>query len=436
MLKVSMAKAIINPEFPCKMEGYHEKRFSLFQKDEHGEVLDPMRTAYGARDNLLLDTIYIEAENGKGLVIHIPDIIMIEQSFGDRAKAALSKHFGMDENQFIISCSHTHASPLVSTGMNEDLEPNQEYLELLIEKMIENTAYCLSHKKEAEVTWDSHKIEGFYCSRQGLDVEYFDKIESLFFTNEEGFGVAKLLNMACHPTVLDNKNLLVSNDFFGVIRRYLQEIDGVPVAIANGEGGDTSTRLTKRAGDWEETVRIGEGIAKQIVKENKPQKLEFLDVKITEVPFTIDYVPSENEYLLHKKVELEEKLQNLDPASQEAILISACFLVDVNEKLGLDRIQYDLSSFIYDFGSFRLVTFPGEIDTQLAKKLRNADDKPTFVMAYTNGFYYYAVNKAEYGSNHESFNSRFPYGGADEFIEKIIASFSKHIVEPETSLLK
>lgn len=126
-----------------------------------------MRTAYGARDNLLLDTVYIEAEDGKGIVIHIPDIIMIEQSFGDRAKDALSTHFGMDSSQFIISCSHTHASPLVSTGMYENLEPSQEYLQFLIDKMIENTTYCLSHKKEAEVTHDQHTIDGYFCNRQG-----------------------------------------------------------------------------------------------------------------------------------------------------------------------------------------------------------------------------------------------------------------------------
>lgn len=429
MLKVSTARAIINPVFPCKMEGYHEKRFSLFQKNEDGIAEDPMRTAYGVLDDLVLDTLYIEAGDGRGVVIHIPDIIMIEQSFGDRVKDALSARFGMDREQFVIGCSHTHASPLVSTGMYENLEPDQEYLQLLTDKMIENTAYCLAHKQQAEALLDSHKVEGYYCSRKSREAEYFDRIETLLFRSPEGRGIAKLLNMACHPTVLDNKNLCVSADFFGVIRRYLQARDGVPVAIANGEGGDTSTRLTKRAGDWEENVRIGEGVAKQIVEPNAPRALAFSEVAITEVPYVVDYVPAEDSYLASKKKELEARLAALDPSSQEALLISACFLVDVEEKLAQDRIHYEMSSFIYDFGSFRIVTFPGEIDTRLAKQLRTADEKPTFVMAYTNGFYYYAVNKDEYGTNHESYNSRFPYGGAEAFIGKILANYQSNPVQ-------
>lgn len=423
MLKVSSARAIINPSFPCKMEGYHEKRFSLFQKNENGIAEDPIRTAYGGRDDLVLDTLYLEADDGKGIVIHIPDIIMIEQSYGDRVKETLAARFGMDEEQFIISCSHTHASPLVSTGLYGDREPDQEYLQLVIDKMIMNTEYCLAHKKEASATLDRHQIDGYYCNRAGLDVEYNDKIDTLLFSDAEGHGLVKLLNMACHPTVLDNKNLCVSADFFGVIRRYLQSLDGVPAAIANGEGGDTSTRLTKQAGDWNETVRIGEGVAGQIVEPNAPQALTLSSVSITEVPYTVDYVPAEDDYLQVKKTELEERLKTLDPESKEALLISACFLVDVEEKLAQTRIYYEMSSFIYDFGALRLVTFPGEIDTRLAKQLRTADDKPTFVIAYTNGFHYYAVNKDEYGHNHESYNSRFPYGGAEQFIDKIVAEY-------------
>ncbi len=422
-MKASTARMIINPTYPVKMEGYHEKRFTLFQKDANGNDIDPMRTAYGARDDLVLDTVYLETSEGNGLVVHIPDIVMIEQWLGDKIKKALADKFDMDESQFLISCSHTHASPLVSYGMHGDLHPDEAYHDYLIEKMIENTAYCLETKKDVSLTLDNHKTEGYYCSRKGEGYEYFDRIWELLCKDEDGFGVVKMLNLGCHPTVLDNKNMLVSNDFFGVMRRYLQSVDGVPVVISNGEAGDISTRMTKKAGDWAETIRIGEGVGGQVENPTAPVAIEFTDMKVTEVPYTVDYVPAEDDYLTSKKAELEAKLESLDPESHEALLIKACFLVDVNEKLEEERIHYDMSSFIYDFGSLRIVSFPGEIDTQLAKQLRTADDKPTFVIAYSNGFYFYAVNKEEYGINHESFNSRFPYGGADEFVDKIVAAY-------------
>ena len=74
-----------------------------------------------------------------------------------------------------------------------------------------------------------------------------------------------------------------------------------------------------------------------------------------------------------------------------------------------------------DFGSFRIVTVPCEIDTVLGKRIREYDGKPTLLCAYANGFHYYAVNKQEYGIVFESFNTYFPYGAADEMVDLILA---------------
>lgn len=423
MLKVSFTRSIINPVFPCKMEGYHEKRFCLFQKNEDGLPVDPMRTAYAGRDDLVMDTILIKAGEGKEVIIHVADVVSVEKSFSEEAKRRLAAKYQMKEEQFVITASHTHSSPLVSHGIAGDLHPSEEYHQLMITKMEENTAYCLNHLKDAVVSFDSHEIEGFLANRHGLDQEYFNKILTLNFKDLEGNGIIRMLNIGSHPTVLDNKNKCVSADFFGVIRRYLQGYDGEPTMIVNGEAGDISTRLTKKAGDWPETIRIGEGIAKQIQDPNVPQNLDFDEVVIKEVPFVIDYNPKAEPYLINKKKELEEELKELDPESKEAIMISQCFILDVNEKMEKDRIYFELSSFIYDFGSFRMVTFPSEIDTQLAKKLRYADEKPTYVIAYSNDFHYYAVNKDEYGKCHESYVTDYPFGKADEFVDKIIANY-------------
>ena len=45
------------------------------------------------------------------------------------------------------------------------------------------------------------------------------------------------------------------------------------------------------------------------------------------------------------------------------------------------------------------------------------------MIAYSNDFHYYAVNKNEYGKCHESYVTDYPFGKADEFVNTIIANY-------------
>jgi hypothetical protein len=72
---------------------------------------------------------------------------------------------------------------------------------------------------------------------------------------EGGEGSLLLARISCHPTVLDERNLLYSRDLPGQLR------DGVAsrgdCLVINGPCADLSTRFTRRASDPEELARLG-----------------------------------------------------------------------------------------------------------------------------------------------------------------------------------
>lgn len=75
--------------------------------------------------------------------------------------------------------------------------------------------------------------------------------------------VARLVNLACHPTVLGPDNLLVSRDWPGFMTDICEEqmrALGVELAFTvflNGAAADVSTRYTRRAQSFDEARRLG-----------------------------------------------------------------------------------------------------------------------------------------------------------------------------------
>lgn len=422
-MKASYVKETINPSFPCKMEGYNEARFCFNQTAEQKAASkEGLRTAFGQRDDLFLDVLCIQAN--QLIVFYQLDICIIESEFAFYCKQQIMNAFPeLTADQISMACSHTHNSPVVSHGMDGSLHPDKAYWKLISEKMISGLRQCLLNLKDVRISYDQHQINGYYNNRNRPDEEYYDKCDELRFDAIDGQPILRLLNLACHPTILGAQNMLVTADFFGVMRRYLQAMDGYPVMVCNGEAGDSSPRLLKKGVDWNECLRYGEGIGAQLVYPNKLKELQVEHVDIQRIDYTIDYEPKKNSFLLDLKAKLEHELKTLDSHSDRYDRITKCYLYDVNEKLSKDHIHYETTSYVYDFKSFRIVCVPCEIDTVLGKRIREADDKLTFLISYSNGFHYYAVNAKEYGVVFESFNTYFAYEDADKMVDCIIETF-------------
>ncbi len=421
-MKIAYKKRLINPIFPCGMDGYNEKRFRLNQTEEFNESSEEtVRTAKNQLDDIELSTLVIQA--GQTMVLNALDLALLDDDYCQRVIELVSKKSGISSESIILSCSHTHSSPMTSKGLFTPQVPDAEYLDDIASAIVLNVKDCLRNLKEASATFSTHSIKGFFNNRNNPEGYYRDKIDRIDFFDSEGLELVSLLNIACHPTVLGAQNHYVSADFFGPLRKYVQARIKMPVMVVNGECGDVSCRLLKHGADWDEVERTGVGIGQQVLSDTATKTLDFSNLEIIKVPYLIDYFPKKNAYLLEKKAELNRKIANLETNSREAAKIRTSYLVDVEAKLALNQIQYRLNCFVFNFSDIRFIAMPFEIDSTLGKRLREFDEKETILCAYSNGFHIYAVNKEEYGKVFESYNTHFPYGAADELVDKIIQSY-------------
>ncbi|XOQ14306.1 MAG: Ceramidase-alk domain-containing protein [Shouchella clausii] len=372
-MKVAYCKELINPEFPCHMEGYAD------------------RISNELHDNLEVNTLLIESN--KTIIFHVLDVILIEKNLSDKIKGILSNKFSIPEDQIIIEATHTHSGPKVSTFLYPDITPSEEYLQVIIAAIVKNTEYCLEHKKEARAFYGTCEVNGFYGNRNNRSLPFNNEVYTLQFRNLSDKPLVSFINISCHPTVLSPEDRRISSDLIGVLRAEYMRLTEIPAIIVNGECGDVSTRFYRNGQDFAEVERVGKGITELLIQTSNFKEVSLENLSVLSYTLNIDHE------LNNDKI-LDESARKL---------------------LTLMRMSKDNpTAYVYEADGFRFVTIPGEIVYNLGKVLRSKDEKPMFINAYTNEFNGYAVDKEQYGKYYESIVSNYPIGKADEMIEGVI----------------
>ncbi|MGQ3480090.1 hypothetical protein [Paenibacillus sp. TY11] len=299
------------------------------------------------------------------------DIILIEKQFGEKVKSILSEKFSISKENIIIEATHTHSGPKVSTTFYPEITPSRDYLQLLLDMIVKNTEFCLNNKMEAQAYYGTCEINGYYCNRNDKSLPFNNKGYILQFRNNSNCPLVSLINIACHPTVLAKDNLFISSDYIGELREEYFNLNQAPAIIMNGECGDVSTRFTRKGDDFEETRRIGKGIARVLSEVKDFREISMDNLSISSFTLNID--------------------KTIDPTVH-----------------------------LYEFNDIRFVTIPGEIVYNLGQLIRSQDRKPTFILAYVDEYNGYAVDKEQYGKYFESSITNYPYGKADELIEGVL----------------
>ena len=183
-MRAAFDREIINPILPVGMEGYTEARFQLNQSAEQIAKApeEGLRQANGIRDDLLLDTVLFENE-GKEMFFFILDVGMLESRTVAAARKYLKENCNVDPDSVAMSCGHTHNGPLVTTGIDFNMKYNEEYWNIIFEKMAYAVGFCRRHLEPVKATYDCHKINGYYNNRNRPGEEYFDKAMELTVSN-------------------------------------------------------------------------------------------------------------------------------------------------------------------------------------------------------------------------------------------------------------
>lgn len=142
---------------------------------------------------------------------------------------------GLDPGAIMISCTHTHSGPAVSTYLRGQPK-DYDYIARLCEMMAETIAQAYHNMEPAQLYCAATEVEGFNHNRRN-EAQYCEKrLAWLEARDKSGNPLGGVVNFTAHPTMYGG--YLLSGDYAGVLAQALEAELGAPVGMINGCHGN------------------------------------------------------------------------------------------------------------------------------------------------------------------------------------------------------
>ncbi len=294
-MRFSIQKEKITPHIPVFQGGFGAR----------------MHKSEGIHSDPYASVVVIQAN--KTVVIIALDLLGGDRSFANGIKKAINEKYGLEEDEIIINYSHTH-SVVGVTGEDEETrshrslsitqdryiwdldKEDKDYTEDIkyfntiktkilymlnkgFQNLIEGDMYICKGKSKFGVS-RRFPYEQRVLFKPNFDENVIDMDLFLFkFIDKDNNIHGLIYNYACHATTLGPDNYLISADFPGVVRKYLEEYNpGMIPIFLQGCGADIKPYISAdndqfKSCNYDELEEAGISLAKEIQKLiNKPDK--------------------------------------------------------------------------------------------------------------------------------------------------------------------
>jgi len=233
------------------------------------------RWSKGVHDPLLCGALYLD-DGSTRLLIITNDIIYFDKLLVREIRKAVSRQTGIPPSHIMLSASHTHSAPVIVKPLGKGSyagnaqesnplahpHPDPDYLSLLVRQITKAARKAAESAAPARIALTEADNTGIGTNRRDPTVP----VLSVKHQNSEEY-IAVMMACSMHPTVLHEDSLLVSADFPGMTRAYLQK-KGIrcPILYASSPAGNQSPRHVTRNNTFEEAERIGAILGKSVEK--------------------------------------------------------------------------------------------------------------------------------------------------------------------------
>lgn len=357
-------------------------------------------------------------------ILTVLDSIMLEQSFCEAVKAGITAVTGVDANHIVVACIHTHSAPAYFKLAFENTQVEPELTAAAQTSMVESAVRAFQTMQPCSYTYEKAQIEGLYGNRNVKGGVEDKNVYLVTFTAEDGSPLGAFFNISAHPTILNGSSTALSADLIGQVRLRLEDALGCQVLCTNGTCGDVSTRFYRKASGMEELMGTSDALFQQLMDKKQDVKLadgHVLSGKV-EMPTVFDAQTDPDWIAMTAKIDAE-LAENPGPMTQ--------FFKDrQNIKLAQSPIELNLISQFYVLGGLIVVTMPGDVCSELGRRIKSAfPNHEVIILGYSNTYCNYLVPECDYGKFFETFNSRTARGESDAFVAKVIGSIESLIAE-------
>ena len=383
-MKVGVSSVNITPPIGVPMAGYSAR----------------MGSAKEIHDDLYAKAIVFNDKDTKAALVRC-DLIGLERDFVEETRRLIESETGIDRNNIMITCTHTHSGP-ITDSLIPDLDA---WMKVLSRKIKGAVIAANRNLKEAKIGFNRGSVEGIVINRRKPGGPVDTEVGIIRIDDLAGNPMAVLINYACHAVVLGPDNLLISADYPGFVMNFVERNLGVPALFVNGACGDINPldKLTvmrqkrkediydRHGGTFEEAKRLGNMIGAEAVKVFLGTETENdLELKVAsrEIKIPLVDLPSidelkrmleENENLFRKLVSEKDAAHAFRIAMLIQYARSTIKYVESGENVRPTEIQ------VFRIGDGGLIALPGEIFVEIGLDIKKKSGlKHTFICELAN----------------------------------------------------
>ena len=337
----------------------------------------------GVLDDLYVCAMAIVPEDGKPFIFLAFDLLGIPRELALRLYDATAAQCRTVPERVWASATHTHAAP--AHVFNRAPETDAPYIESLLSASAAAAKDALSCASPVQALSGFAEKSGI-ASRRDVPREESRYDMPVFSLLLRGRKDVYLSRFACHCTVLDEKNLLVSADLAGAARQAL----GSDCALLNGACADLSTRYARVSSTPEEMHRLGSKLAEAIRSTPYVPASGFaerISAKRATVSLPQRALPDPEE-ILRLKNAFAAKLESCSDASARREITSILAVLSRPARPVDELRQIDISAVCMD--SFILIGLPFEVNSDRGAawetELSVLAGRPVYLVCYTGGY--------------------------------------------------
>ncbi|MCL4203543.1 MAG: neutral/alkaline non-lysosomal ceramidase N-terminal domain-containing protein [Pirellulaceae bacterium] len=270
--EVGLASVCITPEHPVWLHGYaSQKRFRPFE---------------GVLDDLYARAMAVQDAKGDPAVLIVADLCVLREPEETALGEVLTRRTGLERRRILLNWSHTHSAPIIGTSdvnrypiPDEDRRQTEAYTQRLWNQLADVAVAALADRRPARLSWGTGGVEFVKNRRQfSADGKYRGmgpnpdgpadtSVPVLRIDNPDGTLRGVVFGTACHPVTLGDTSLLVSADFPGCARQFIeQRHPGVQTLFVQGCGADANPDPRASADQQEWVRRHGHALGAEVCR--------------------------------------------------------------------------------------------------------------------------------------------------------------------------
>ena len=220
----------------------------------------PGRKSTGIHDNIEARVLALEDPIGKLYIFVTLDFL----GFLHEDVARLRTRINLPNAEILVFSTHNHSGPdtIGVYGNHLGRVPilsgrDENYIDQTMESIINATHRALHTMRPVMMRVGSSNISGLQTKVVGAGFDRLNVLE--FITPDNHHRVATIVNFGCHPTTVTRNDTLLTTDFPGALRRYLdQELHTTTLFIQGAVGGVTyDHRIFRNPDHYHKSIDVG-----------------------------------------------------------------------------------------------------------------------------------------------------------------------------------